>query len=76
MPTATHKEQTCLVGKGTGSGVTPPGFLFHLIPSLPFSAYVTLGKILNLLELDLPSLLIREILIMPHKWGVRVKSWV
>lgn len=75
VPTAIHKEQTCLVGKDTGSGVHRLGsysILFHRY----HSAYVTVGNILNLLELDLPSLLIRMTVIMPHKWGVRVKSWV
>lgn len=44
-----------------------------LTPAPPFSGCLTLGKLFNLSELELPSLSISMIIIMPRKGVVRVK---
>lgn len=48
VPDAIHKEQTSQVGKGSGSGVTLPGFLFQLHHSLAVYSRASYSTSLNL----------------------------
>lgn len=66
-PGVAHKEQASLAGEGTGSGVTPGSC------SSPTVLWLCDLEQVNLSERELPSLLIRVILIMPRKGTVGVK---